>query len=34
MELISGFSKLSKEEKIKWISQQLGDSSDELLRSV
>ncbi|WP_338764198.1 hydroxymethylglutaryl-CoA reductase [Bernardetia sp. ABR2-2B] len=31
MELISGFSKLSKEEKIKWIAEQLGNSSDELL---
>lgn len=31
MELISGFSKLSKEEKIKWIAEQLGQSSDELL---
>ncbi|WP_291720820.1 hydroxymethylglutaryl-CoA reductase [Bernardetia sp.] len=31
MELISGFSKLSKEEKITWIASQLGESSDELL---
>ena len=31
MELISGFSKLSKEEKIKWVAEQLGDSSDTLL---
>lgn len=31
MELISGFSKLSKEEKIKWIAEQLEQSPDELL---